>query len=325
MLDVLIVGAGPTGLFGAFLSSLRKLNWALVDSLSFAGGQLNLLYPEKHIYDVPGFTKIKAKDLIKNQLAQISNLYEGDLPIHYENEVLEVIKEDDYFKVITNKNEYLTKTVIIAHGGGGFIPQKLSGSDNFTNIDYFVNDAEIYRGKRVAVLGGGDSAFDYGNLLADTGVITSLVHRRDRFRAFEKSIEDFSQKGKIYAPYLIEDIISNNNDNIINQLLLKHKDTKEELVLPVDHLIVNYGFRLTKDYLPLWGIESLKGLISVTSKMETNVSGIYAAGNGVTYPGKVKLIVNGHAEIATAIYEINKLLNPDRSLNVEHSTHLFEE
>lgn len=323
MQDVLIIGAGPTGLFGAFLATLRNLSWSIVDSLSFAGGQLNLLYPEKYIYDVPGFTKIKAKDLVEQQLNQIKNLYKSDLPIYFENEVIDIIKIDNGYKVITNKNEFMTKTIIIAHGGGGFVPQKLKNSENYNNIDYFITDPKPYSGKRVCVLGGGDSALDYANMLADHGATVSLVHRREQFRAFESSIDEFKSKGIIYAPYLVEDVTG--SDNEINKLVLKHKDDKTLIDLEIDHLIVNYGFVLTKNYLPKWNIDSEKGLIKVSSKMETSVAGIYAAGNGVTYPGKIKLIVSGHAEIAIAIYEINNLLNPNRASNTEHSTNMFDE
>ena len=322
MLELLIIGAGPTGLYAAFLAGLRKLKTAVIESSGEPGGQLVAVYKEKFIYDIPGFPKITAFDYIQGQVKQYER-FKNEIPIYYNEEALDIIKHDNYFEVKTEQNVYLTKFVLIAHGGGGFIPQKLKIDQHFDNILYFVNNLELFRDKHVAVLGGGDSALDWANDGLEYAKSVTLVHRRDEFRALEASVHAFKSRGKILTPYLVNDVLGFNHQ--ANRLLLKHAKTGEELSLDVDYILVNYGFLLTKSRLEQWQLDGEKGLINVNYLMETSVEGIYAAGNGINYPGKVKLISTGQGEAATAIQSITTKLYPDKTKHFEHSTTLIKE
>lgn len=322
MLELLIIGAGPTGLYAAFLAGLRKLNTAVIESSGEPGGQLTAVYKEKFIYDIPGFPKITAFDYIQGQVAQF-NRFKEEIPIYYNEEVYDIIKHDTHFEVKTEHNVYLTQFVLIAHGGGGFVPQKLKIDTHYDNILYFVNDLNLFKDKHVAVLGGGDSALDWAIDVSDYAKSVTLVHRREEFRALESSVEHFKEKGNILTPYLVSNVVG--QDHVANKLILKHGKTGSELEIFVDYILVNYGFLLTKSRLDQWNISGEKGLIHVNYMMETNIDGIYAAGNGVNYPGKVKLISTGQGEAATAIQSITTKLYPDKTKHFEHSTTLIKE
>lgn len=322
MLDLLIIGAGPTGLYGAFLAGLRKLNAAVIESSGESGGQLTAVYKDKHIYDIPGFPKITAKDYIDGQMKQYER-FKKEVPIYYHQEALLIVKKDDYFVVTTNQTVFETKFVIIAHGGGGFVPQKLKLDKTFDNIIYFMQDLNTYKGKKMVVLGGGDSALDWALDLLDHTPDITLVHRRDEFRALEATVEAFKQKGHILTPYIVSDVLG--DGNTAHKIVLKHAKTHEEIQIDCDYIVVNYGFVLSKSKLEEWGLTGEKGLIHVDSTMKTSVDGIYAAGNGIDYPGKIKLISTGQGEIATAVQSITNLLFPDKSKNFEHSTTLIKD
>ncbi|VEU82168.1 NAD(P)/FAD-dependent oxidoreductase [Acholeplasma hippikon] len=321
MLEVLIIGAGPTGLYAAFLAGLRKLNAAVIESAGEAGGQLTAVYKDKFIYDIPGFPKITALDYIKEQVKQLDR-FKDEIPFYYDNEALEINRKEDHFEVITNKQTLLTKNILIAHGGGGFVPQKLKLDKEYDNVLYFVKDLTIFKDKKVAVLGGGDSALDWAVSIADNGGNVTLVHRRNEFRALPSTVEEFKEKGTILTPQLVEGVIG--EEKIAKKLVLKNAETKELSELDVDYIVVNYGFVLSKSKLAEWNIEGDKGLINVDSRMQTSQPGIYAAGNGVNYMGKVKLISVGQGEAAIAIQAIANNLYPERN-NSEHSSSLIKE
>ncbi|MBN3490197.1 NAD(P)/FAD-dependent oxidoreductase [Acholeplasma equirhinis] len=321
MLEVLIIGAGPTGLYAAFLAGLRKLNAAVIESAGEPGGQLTAVYKDKFIYDIPGFPKVTAKLYIDEQVKQLER-FKSDIPVYYGEEAMEITKVEDYFIVKTEKSVYETKTILIAHGGGGFVPQKLKIDKHFENILYFVKDLNVFKDKHVAVLGGGDSALDWAVSLLDYAKDVTLVHRRNEFRALPTTVDEFKERGTILTPYLIDGV---NGEKLATELVLKNVQTGEQLTLNVDYILVNYGFLLSKSKLEEWGIKGEKGLIEVDYLMQTNVEGIYAAGNGVSYPGKVKLISTGQGEAATAIQSITTKLYPERNKNFEHSTSLIKE
>lgn len=322
MLEVLIIGAGPTGLYAAFLAGLRNLKAAVIESSAEAGGQLTAVYKDKFIYDLPGFPKISAKDYIDGQILQYERFKE-DIPIYYNEEAIDIKKIKDYFEVTTTTKVIKTKFVLIAHGGGGFVPQKLRIDQHFDNILYFIKDLNIFKDKKVVVLGGGDSALDWACDISDYTSDVILIHRRDEFRALQSTVDLFKSKGTILTPYLIDDI--EGEDNIAKRIVLKHTKTHEISHIDADYIFVNYGFILTKSRLDAWGIDGEKGLINVDSFMETNIKGIYAAGNGVAYPGKVKLISTGQGEAATAIQSITTILYPEKTRRFEHSTTLIKD
>lgn len=321
MLDVLIIGAGPTGLYAAFLAGLRKLNAAVIESSSEAGGQLTAVYKDKYIYDIPGFPKVTALDYVKGQVKQWERFKE-EIPIYYDEEALDIKKVEDYYEITTKQQVIQTKTVLIAHGGGGFVPQKLKTDVEYSNILYFVKDLNVFKDKKVVVLGGGDSALDWAVSISNLTKDVTVVHRRNEFRALAATVDEFRSKGTILTPYMVQTVIG--DDQTAEKLVLKHAQTHEELVIDADYILVNYGFLLSKSKLEQWGIEGDKGLIKVDSMMQTNLKGIYAAGNGIIYPGKVKLISTGQGEAATAIQAINNMLYPERE-NFEHSSSLIKE
>lgn len=322
MLDVLIIGAGPTGLYAAFMAGLRKLNAAVIESNHEAGGQLTAVYKEKFIYDIPGFYKISAEDYTKEQLKQFAR-FKDEISIHYGEEAIDIEKIDQGFKVTTTNKVIETKYILIAHGGGGFVPQKLKVSKDYNNILYFVKDLEQFRDKKVLVLGGGDSAFDWALAILKYTSDVTLVHRRDEFRAIPLTVELFRSKGKILTPYTVLDAIG--DGNIAKGLKLKHAKDGSELILEADYIVVNYGFVLSKSRLDDWKLDGEKGLIFVDSQMRTSQPGIYAAGNGVDYPGKVKLISTGQGEAAIAIQSIYNELHPEALNKFEHSSSLIND
>jgi thioredoxin reductase (NADPH) len=322
MLEVLIIGAGPSGLYAAFLAGLRNLKAAVIESSQEAGGQLTAVYKDKYIYDIPGFPKITAKDYIDGQVEQY-NRFKDTLPIYYNEEAIDIQKMNDYFVVRTTTMTIETKFVLIAHGGGGFVPQKLKTDQHYDNILYFIKDLNQFNGKKVVVLGGGDSALDWAIDISEHAKDVTLIHRRDEFRALQSSVDTFKSKGHILTPYMIDEV--EGQDGIAKKLQLKHAKTHEKLTIVSDYILVNYGFVLTKSRLEAWGIEGDKGLIKVDYTMQTSIPGIYAAGNGIDYPGKVKLISTGQGEAATAIQSITTLLYPEKTRRFEHSTTLIKD
>lgn len=322
MLELLIIGAGPTGLYAAFLAGLRRLESAMIESLPEAGGQLIAVYKEKAIYDIPGFPKITAEDYVKEAYKQYQR-FEKQIPIYYNQEALEINKKADYYEVVTNGHIFLTQTILIAHGGGSFIPQRIKTDKPYNNILYFIENIEQYRHKKMVVLGGGDSALDWATSLLEVTSDVTIIHRRTAFRALASSVEEFREKGgKILTPHVID---AYEGDISLKALVLKNTETQEMIKIDTDYVVVNYGFLLSKSKLDDWGIAGEKGLIKVDTTMKTNLNGIYAAGNGVAYPGKVKLISTGLGEAATAIGAIADLLYPERSTNTEHSSSLITE
>ena len=323
MLELLIIGAGPVGLYSAFLAGLRKLDTAVVESLPYVGGQPINLYKDKPIYDAPGFYKIKASDYIE-QLYKQYQRYEKEIPIYFNQEALEIKKRDDYYEVHTDKQIFLTKTVLITHGGGSFTPMKLEvENSDLKGVIYHVNDINDYKNEKMVVLGGGDSAVDWALELKKITAEVYLVHRREQFRAHQDTLEQYiDSNGNVITPYVVTKVLG---DKEVTGIELEHVKTKEKMIIETKHILVNYGVLASRSKLEDWGINGSKGLIEVDSSMRTNLEGIYAAGNGVTYQGKAKMIVTGLGEAATAIGAISEYLYPERTTNTQHSSTLIEE
>ena len=308
MKELLIVGAGPVGLYAAFTAGLRKIDAVVVESAQTVGGQLNL-YLEKTIYDIPAFKSIKASELI-NALYEQFKPYEKDIPLHL-NETIETIeKEDGYFVVKTNKETYEVKKILMTHGGGKFLPRKIEGLEA-TNVAYNVLSLDQYKDKKVAIFGGGDSALDWANLIKEIATDVYLIHRRPEFRAHLSSVDTFQEKGgNIYAPYQLKSHIQ--EDDLVEEIVIENKETNEEASLKVDEILVFFGLIQTRASYETWLVDAENGLIIVDSKMNTSVEGIYACGNGVTYTGKQKMITSGFGEVITALGAINHELHPEQ-------------
>lgn len=322
--DITIIGAGPTGLFTAFYGGMRQASVKVIDSLPQIGGQLTALYPEKYIYDVAGFPKIQAQELI-NQLEEQMKLFDSEIVLGQSIEQLERL-EDGTFRLISNTGDiHLTKTIIITAGNGAFQPRRLNVGDSETfegtNLYYYVKDINKFKNRSVAILGGGDSAVDWALMLEKIASKVTLVHRRDDFRAHEHSVNQLNESSvQKLTPFTTASIVATNR---IEKLILQEIKGERMIELDVDDVICNYGFVSSLGPIKNWGLEIEKNSIVVNSKMETNIPGIYAAGDISTYEGKVKLIVTGFGEGPTAINNAKNYMDPKARIQPKHSTAMF--
>lgn len=318
--DITIIGGGPTGLFTAFYGGMRHASVKIIESMPQLGGQLSALYPEKYIYDVAGFPKVLAQDLVNGLKEQISHFKPT---ICLEEKVENVEKKDgNLFEITTDKGAHYSKAVIITAGVGAFEPRRLEHPDAIkyekSNLHYFVTDLNSFKGQKVAVIGGGDSAVDWALMLEPIAAEVSLIHRRDKFRAHEHSVEMLmSSKVKVTTPY---EILHLHGDERIERITIQNSVTKVESDIEVDAVIVNFGFISSLGPIKNWGLQLEKGAIIVNSKMETNIPGIYAAGDIATYPGKVKLIAVGFGEAPTAVNNAAAYINPEAKIQPGHSS-----
>ncbi|UOQ85330.1 NAD(P)/FAD-dependent oxidoreductase [Gracilibacillus salinarum] len=321
--DITIIGAGPVGLFTAFYGGLRQSSVKIIESLPQIGGQLSALYPEKYIYDIAGFPKVRAQELVDN-LKEQTDMFKPEIVLDQSVESVERIDEET-FRITTPTEEHYSKVIIITGGNGAFQPRKLTieNAEQFEdkNLHYFVDNMDKFRDQRVVLFGGGDSAVDWALMLEPIAKEVSLVHRRDTFRAHEASVENLMNSNvNILTPYMPESLIGQDN---IDQVRLKEVKGDKEIVLDVDHVLVNYGFISSLGPIKNWGLEIDKNSIIVNSKMETNVPGIYAAGDICTYPGKVNLIAAGFGEGPTAVNNAKAFMDPKARVQPKHSTSMF--
>ncbi|MFD1039475.1 NAD(P)/FAD-dependent oxidoreductase [Virgibacillus byunsanensis] len=321
--DVTIIGAGPTGLFTAFYGGMRQASVKIIESLPHTGGQLTALYPEKYIYDVAGFPKIRAQELVNN-LEEQASLFDPTIVLEQSIDKIERL-EDDTFKLTSDKEVHYTKTIIITAGNGAFQPRRLNVGEHKkfegVNLHYHVKDMNQYKDKHVMLLGGGDSAVDWALMLEPIAKKVTLVHRRDNFRAHEHSVEKlFSSNVDILTPFVPTDIIGTDQ---IEKVCLEEVKGERKVDLDVDSVLCNYGFVSTLGPIKEWGLEIEKNSIVVNSKMETNIPGIYAAGDISTFPGKVKLIATGFGEGPTAINNAKQYIDPKARIQPKHSTSMF--
>lgn len=322
MTDILIIGGGPAGMFAAFYGGMRQASVKLIESMPQLGGQLASLYPEKNIYDIAGFPKVTARELVNNLAEQIQ-LFHTD--IRLEEKVQSVRKLDErHFAVRTDKGEHHAKAIIMTVGAGAFTPRRLEveGAENFegVNLHYFIGELERFRGQRVLISGGGDSAVDWALMLEPIAARVHLVHRRDQFRAHEHSVERLRASSvNIITPV---EIIALHGEDRIDEVTLAHVKTKVEQTLEVDEVIVNFGFISSLGPIAEWGITIENHSIPVDSRMETNVPGIFAAGDITTYAGKVKLIAVGFGEAPVAVNNAKVYIDPNARLAPGHSSNM---
>lgn len=323
--DITIIGGGPVGLFTAFYAGLRQASVKIIESLPQLGGQLSALYPEKYIYDVAGFPKVPAQELVDRLIEQMNQF---DPTIVLNESVLELEKQEDgIFKMTTNAGAHLTKTIIITAGNGAFNPRKLElpAAEKYEgkNLHYFVDDMNKFAGKKVQVFGGGDSAVDWALMLEPIAEEVTLAHRRAKFRAHEHSVKQLENSTvKVVTPYVPTEFIG---EDAIEQVVLQQVKGEETKVVEVDDVLVNYGFVSSLGPIKEWGLEIEKNSIVVNSKMETNIEGIYAAGDICTYEGKVKLIASGFGEAPTAVSNAKVYMDPSAKVQPLHSTTVMGE
>ncbi|MHA7584052.1 NAD(P)/FAD-dependent oxidoreductase [Paenibacillus vandeheii] len=321
--DITIIGGGPVGLFTAFYGGMRQSKVKIIESLPQLGGQLTALYPEKYIYDVAGLPEVRAQDLVDALIKQMER-FNPTVCLEEAVEQLEK-QEDGIFKLQTNKGAHYTKTIIITAGNGAFQARKLELEQaevyESVNLHYFVNDMHYFSGKKVGLFGGGDSAVDWALMLEPIAKEVTLIHRRDKFRAHESSIEQLINSSvNVKTPYVPKEFIGEDH---ITKMVIEHVKDGTHETIDVDDVIVNYGFVSSLGPIKTWGLEIEKNAIVVNTKQETSIPGIYAAGDICTYDGKVKLIVSGFGEGPTAVNHAKSYMDPTAKVQPVHSTSLF--
>jgi ferredoxin/flavodoxin---NADP+ reductase len=322
IVDITIIGGGPTGLFASFYAGMREMSVKIIDSLPQLGGQLIELYPDKYIYDVGGFPKILAKDFVANLVTQA---HYSKPEILLGETALSVERDGDHFVLKTDKGVHLTRTIILTAGIGAFRPRKIGLKEEVEfeekTLHYGIKDLSIFKDKNVVVCGGGDSAVDWALMLEDIASNVTLVHRRERFTAHETSVNQLLES-KVDVKTSLNVKAIEGEDGNVKELVLASKDGSEERIA-VDHLIVNYGNISSLGPLKEWGVDMDRNSIIVNSRMETNIEGIYAAGDVTTYDGKVKLIAVGLGEAPIAVNHAKAHIDPKARLQPLHSTSIF--
>ncbi|QUW22655.1 NAD(P)/FAD-dependent oxidoreductase [Sporosarcina sp. Marseille-Q4063] len=322
IVDITIIGGGPTGLFASFYAGMREMSVKIIDSLPQLGGQLIELYPDKYIYDVGGFPKILAKDFVANLVTQA---HYAKPEILLGETALSVERDGDHFILKTDKGVHLTRTIVLTAGIGAFRPRKIGLKEEVEfeekTLHYGIKDLSIFKEKNVVVCGGGDSAVDWALMLEDIASSVTLVHRRERFTAHETSVNQLMES-KVDVKTSLNVKAIEGEDGNVKELVLASRDGSEERV-SVDHLIVNYGNISSLGPLKDWGVDMDRNSIIVNSRMETNIEGIYAAGDVTTYDGKVKLIAVGLGEAPIAVNHAKAHIDPKARLQPLHSTSIF--
>ncbi|APX71030.1 ferredoxin--NADP(+) reductase [Companilactobacillus allii] len=323
--DITIIGGGPAGIFSAYFARLRKLNVALIESLPKLGGQPETLYAQKNIYDVAGLPKISGTQLSDQLIQQLHFL---DCDEYLNTSVTKLTRKDDLWEITTTKDTIYTKAVIIAIGNGAFEPRKLTfeydKAIEKNNLRYFVNDIEEFRNKDVVVAGGGDSAVDWAISLNNVSNKTSLIHRRNKYRAMESSVDELNDSSvEQLNPYIIKNVTFNSTNPDKIDITLKMIKSDEVKIITADKLLVNYGFISDSKILRDWNIDLTGPFIKVDQEMETNLPNVFAIGDIVSYPGKLQLITTSFAEGPIAVTKALRNLYPDKDY-FQHSTSLFE-
>ncbi len=322
--DVAIIGAGPTGLFAAFYAGLRQMSVKLLDSLEILGGQLTTLYPEKYIYDVAGFPKVLSKDLSNGLVEQA--LQYPTTAVCLGEQVLDVIFDEasKTYTVKTNVTTHLARSVLLAAGVGAFQPKTLplpnAKQYEGKGLFYFVKSVAAFEKKKVLIVGGGDSAVDWANMLAPVADVVTVIHRRDQFRAHEDSVAKMmATTARIKTFFELKSIGGNGH---LQTATIFDNRTKDEEVLELDAVLVNIGFSNSLGPIKNWGLEIEGAQVKVDSMMQTNRPGFFAAGDICTYPGKLKLIATGFGEAAIAVNYAKHYLDPSANIFPGHSSNM---
>ena len=318
--DVVIVGAGPVGLFAVHQLGIKGLKSEVIDNLDKAGGQCIELYPDKPIYDIAGIPECTGKELTKNLLDQIKPFKTN---FHFNERVQEINSEGNNWIIKTSQNKvFSSPNIIIAGGVGSFEPRKLSVKDaekyEGKNIFYSISDKNMFKNKKISIFGGGDSALDWALELSKIANVT-LIHRREEFRGTPHTLNQIKKEGKvdIKTKFQISSISGKNNIESIN---IKNDDGKETEV-KTDYILSFFGLIMKLGPITEWGLNMDKKTIKVnTENFETNKKGIFAIGDICTYPGKLKLILSGFHEGALASVECFKRARPNEKYRFEFTT-----
>ena len=332
--DITIVGGGPSGLFAAFYAGLRDARTKLIDSLPQLGGQLAALYPDKYIYDIPGFPKVLACELVERQVEQAMQfsptvcLNEKVIGLRPPSATRGLPGPDDLVELETEPgNIHLSRTVIIAAGAGAFVPRTLDIPDmermEGKGLYYYVDNLEAFRDKRVLVVGGGDTALDWAHSLMSVARQVILIHRRGTFRAHEQSVKEVlesSDGGQAVDVLCYYELKALHGDEHVEAATVFDNRTDEEITLDVDAVVMGLGFLANLGPIKEWGLDIVKNSIPVNSSFQTNLPGVYAVGDISTYEGKLKLIATATAEAAIAVNYAKNFIDPRAKVAPGHSS-----
>jgi thioredoxin reductase len=326
--DITIIGGGPTGIFALFYAGMRGVTAQVVDALPELGGQLTALYPEKYVFDVAGFPKVLAKDLVR-QLAEQTKQFSQ--PAHLGHRIVGLEQADGGFVLVSEHGRFPTRAIVIAAGIGAFEPRRLPQSCAEPwygrGIHDVVTDPERFRGQRVVIIGGGDSAFDWGVQLLTRASHVTIVHRSDRFRAHDATVAEFrgavaSGTADLFTFHELDDVICRSRQDRFTHLSLRDIKGKTTREIEADVILPMLGFKSDMGALSEWGLTFEKDAIVVNSQMETTRPGIYAAGDVTAYPGKLPLIALGFGEACIAINQAVHWIYPEKKIAPGHSSNM---
>jgi thioredoxin reductase len=329
--DITFIGAGPTGLFGAFYAGLREMSCKIIDALPQSGGQLAAIYPEKFIYDAPGFSKVRAKKLVDELEAQAIQ-WDPTMALGQRAEELIRLELPDGkmgWRIGTDKGEHLTRTIVIAAGIGAFHPIKLKNESvqrfEGKGVEYIIKDVEPYAGRRVLVVGGGDSAVDWALALEPLADQVTLIHRREGFRAHDASVNRlYASQVKVHIWYELREV---QGDGKVERAIIFDNRTDAETTVEVDTVLLALGFKADLGPIRNWGMETIgRRYVKVNSRMETSLPGIYAAGDVALQEDlePLNLIVIGYGQVTVAVNYAYATINPGGKVFPGHSSERSE-
>ncbi|MFC4853168.1 NAD(P)/FAD-dependent oxidoreductase [Actinophytocola glycyrrhizae] len=318
--DLLIVGAGPTGLYAAYYAGFRELSTAIVDSLPEAGGQVTAMYPEKQIFDVAGFPSIIGRDLV-SALVEQADQFKPTYLLGRKARTVTELADGGYLVGLDDGAELRVSAILITAGMGEFSPRPLPAGDGWLGrgMVHFVPVLEEHRDQDVVVVGGGDSAFDWALSLHPIARSVTIVHRRGKFRAFAATVRQVRELG---VPIITDAQVTElrGDDTGLTEVELAVASDPAPVVLPAQTVVAALGFTADLGPIESWGLEITRRAVAVDTTMKTARDRIYAAGDIAAYPGKVKLIATGFGEAATAVNNIAVALNPEAHLFPGHSS-----
>ena len=325
--DIIIIGAGPVGLFTVFEAGLMKLKCHLIDAIPQPGGQLTEIYPKKPIYDIPGYPEILAGELVDNLMRQAAPFKPG-FTLGERAETIEKQKDESFIVSTSEGTQHRAPVVIIAGGLGSFEPRKpkIKNIHRFekNGVEYMVKEPDSFLGKKIFISGGGDSALDWAIYFAEHNDSTiGLVHRSESFRAHKDSLEkvyELQKNGKIEL-YIHAEVIDLKGEKSLAAIEIKQKE-KSNIIVNVDAWLPLFGLSPKLGPISNWGIEIEKNAIKVdnTVDYQTNIPGIFAIGDVNTYPGKLKLILCGFHEATLAVQTAYKIINPNKRFTLKYTT-----
>ena len=325
--DILIIGAGPVGLFTVFEAGLMKLRCHIIDAIPQAGGQLTEIYPKKPIYDIPGFPTVLAGELIENLLEQAAPFKPG-FTLGERAEAIDKQKDGSFIVTTSEGTKHQAPVVMIAGGLGSFEPRKpkIENLQQFEKkgVEYMIREPESFLGKKIFISGGGDSALDWAIYFAENNdVPVGMVHRTDMFRGHKDSVEKIyklQKQGRIEL-YTHAEVLGLSGSNKLDQIELKQKD-KDLIKIDVNFWLPLFGLSPKLGPIADWGLQIEKNAIKVDNTLDyqTNIPGVFAIGDVNTYPGKLKLILCGFHEATLAVQTAYKIINPDKRFTMKYTT-----